>query len=385
MNFESEVIHGKQQMINGKNVMIPPIIMDSATALESVDYGINLLSLEKENGFFYSRYGNPTVRILEEKMALLEDAQDALACSSGMTAVWLVVMSLCRAGDNVILPYNVYHEISDFMTYLHKFNISVSLIDMSNVDEIEKNIKCNTRLILIETPTNPMLKILDIRKIAKIAKKHNVVFAVDNTMLTNYIQKPIRLGADISLYSTTKFINGHGDAIGGVICGSKDMIKEIKVLSDFAGTMMTPYNAWLTLRGLKTLHVRMDRQVQNAQKLAEFLQKSKFVEKVFYPGLEDFEQARLVNEQMRSGGAIITFEIKGGKKAGEAFMRNMSMIKIATTFGNIETIAYHFATFARPSRDIEKIGESLGAIRCSVGLENIEDIIKDFKTAFGNL
>ncbi|MDR2044203.1 MAG: aminotransferase class I/II-fold pyridoxal phosphate-dependent enzyme [Clostridium sp.] len=379
--FGTKLIHDGQNSIENKRHMIPPLILDSAMPIDDISWGIDLLRNEKINGFFYSRYSNPTVKILEEKISSLEEAEASITCSSGMTAVWLAILALCNTGDDILIPYNVYHEISDFLFYLKKINISVSLVDMENIESIQSAINENTKMIFIESPTNPMLRILDISVIASICKKKSIYFVVDNTMLTPYGQQPLKMGADLSLHSTTKFLNGHGDAIGGILCGSEKLISEIKKLSDFAGTIMPPFNAWLTIRGLKTLDVRMCRHCQNAMELANYLSRHPKVLSVTYPGLESFGQKALVDKQMNSNGGIVTFDIRGGKLAGEQFLRNIRMCRVATTFGNAETVVYHFATFARPSRDIEKIGEGLGSIRCSVGLENIDDIIYDFQNA----
>lgn len=373
-------VHGTQSPGAGR-VMIPPMVLDAAMSIDDVDQGIELLSLETAEGFFYSRYGNPTVRLLEERIAALEGAESSASCCSGMTAVWLTIIALCSAGDHVLLPFNVYHEITDSLTYLERHGISVSGVNMADLGAVVASLTDRTSLILLESPTNPMLQVVDIAMFAKLAHERNIVLAVDNTMPTFLQQPALRLGADLTLYSTTKHINGHGDAIGGIICGREDLIAKIREVRDLSGTIITPFNAWLTLRGLKTLPLRLEQQTRNAAEVAAWLESHECVSRVLYPGLESHPDHELACRQMTGPGSIVTFEIAGGKQAGTRFLRRLQLCRIATTFGNLETIVYHFATFARPSRDISAIGETEATVRCSLGLEDVADVMEDLDQA----
>lgn len=379
--FQTQAIHSAQEDQNGVRHLVTPLLMDSAFPINDIDQGVKLLSEESIPGFFYSRYANPTVRMLEEKIAQLEGAEDALSCSSGMGAIWLTISTLSNAGDHIIISYSMYHEICNFLkAFGNQFNIEVTLADFTDVKNIEELIRDNTRMLFIETPSNPGMQLINIKAVSDIAKKNNILLIVDNTVLTFYFQKPLARGADITIYSTTKHINGHGDAIGGIICGSKATLNKIKSFRDMAGIIMPPFNAWLTIRGLKTMGIRMKTHYENAKQLATWLNYHSKIELVRYPELTQGKDYKIFLKQQFGGGPIVSFFIKGGQSAGTRFIKNLTLCRVATTFGNLETIVYHYSTFARPI-DIDKTAETDGMIRVSVGIEDINDIIADFERA----
>lgn len=380
-NFSTQAIHAGQEMPDGQHVLIVPLVFDSVFPINDVDEGIAVISLESKKGYVYSRYSNPTVDVLEKKMALLDGAEAALAVSTGMMATWLLVTTFLKTGEHVIAHYSTYHEITDLFAYLsQKFDFELSLINTCKLQEIEQVIRPETRLLFRDTPSNPLLEIADIQACSQLTKKHNIILVVDNSVLTPYLQKPIRWGADVTLYSTTKFIGGHGDTMGGILCGSQHLIDEMRELCGMTGSIMQPFEAWLTIRGIKTLAARLDKCCANALKLALFLSTHPKIDKVIYPCLNRSSLGSLT-EQMEGYGGIVTCEVAGGKAGANRFIRNLKLCRLAAGFGNLETLVYHFATFTRPVRDISRIGLSDATVRCSVGIENIEDIIQDFDQA----
>jgi len=389
--FATKAIHGgKDENINNGS-LITPIYQSATFVFDSTEQGGRIFSGDEE-GFLYTRVGNPTINQLEERLALLEGAEAALATASGMGAISAAIWSIIKSGDHIITSQTIYgctYEL--FELGLSKFNIEVSFVDMKEPENVRKAIKENTRLVFIETPANPNLILNDIKAIAEIAHQnpHTLVMA-DNTFATPYLQQPLLLGADIIVHSATKYLNGHGDVIAGFIAGEKELMDQIRVtgIKFLTGSVLSPFDAFLILRGMKTLDIRMERHCRSAGEIADFLENHNKVEKVYYPGLESFPQKQLAEKQMKLPGAMISFEVKGGFESGKKMANSVKLCKRAVSLGDAETLIQHPASMthsAYSEEDRERAGISNGLMRLSVGLENTEDIIADLKAALDNL
>ena len=333
----------------------------------------------------YSRFSNPNVKEFEEKMALLEGTEAAYATATGMAAVFASFMTFLKTGDHILSARAIFGSTHAMLTkYLPKWGIEHSYFDGDNPKEIEKLIRKNTKMIFIESPSNPGLEIFDLETLGTLAKKHNLIYNVDNCFATPYLQQPIKYGADIITHSATKFIDGQGRVLGGVVCGRKELIKEIYLFCRNTGPAMTPFNAWVLSKSLETLAVRMDRHCENAMNLAKNLSKNKGIEKVNYPFLPSHAQYKTAKKQMKAGGGVVTFVVKGGYERAKKFMDALEMISLSANLGDTRSIATHPAssTHAKLSEEERKAaGISKGLIRISVGLENIYDIISDIEQA----
>jgi cystathionine beta-lyase/cystathionine gamma-synthase len=331
-------------------------------------------------GYSYSRSGNPTVRALEEKLTPLEDGHDTACFGTGMAAINAVFMAFLNAGDHAIISDVVYGGTYRLATKIYsQFGVEFSFVDTSDAENVRAAIKENTKLILTETPANPTLKLTDVAAVSVIAKEHGIPHAVDNTFLTPYFQKVLDLGADMSIHSTTKYFDGHNATVGGAIVSANDELHEkIVFVRNATGSIMSPQVAWLTLQGVKTLSVRMDRQSDNAQQVAEFLAGHAKVERVCYPGLASFPQHELAKSQATGFGAMIWFEVKGGLAAGKKLMDNLELWSLAENLGSVESLVTHPVTMTHA--DVEeaerkRVGITDGLVRLSVGLEDAEDLI----------
>jgi len=357
---------------------VPSLVTNSAVLLKSVEDGWNMLTNEKIDNIAYQRYANPTVRVLEKQFAAIEKCTYSLAVNSGMTACLLVFRSLLSAGDHIVTQHSLYHEISDQLKYDKKgCGITATFIKNYSVQKFKDAIRPNTKMVFVETPTNPAMYDVDIEALSRICKSHKIIFVVDNTLLSPIYQKPLMKGADITLYSTTKAINGHGDAMGGIIStNKKSLYKKIKSYRDNTGLIIDPFSAWNTIRGMRTLPLRLERHTQNARKVIAFL-KSNYPEyPIVYPA--DCENSQ--QNGVTHGGGVISILLKN-KEQGIKFIRSLKLIRIGTTFGNLESLCYHFGAFARPTRNIKKIGIPLGLVRLSIGIEDADDIIADINQA----
>jgi len=340
----------------------------------------------EEEGFIYTRLGSPTVKLLEERIAALEEGEAGIAFASGMGAVSALILGLLKSGDHVITSDALYGGTYAFFEMIQeKFNITFTPVEMTDPSRIKEHLKPETKMLYIETPVNPTMKLIDLEAVALIAKEYNLISAVDNTFMSPYLQQPLTFGIDIVLHSATKYINGHGDVIAGLLAGKKVLVDKIRKdgLKDI-GAVLSPFDAWLILRGLKTLPVRMDRHVENAQKVAEYLVKHPKVERVYYPGLPDFPQYELAQKQMKKAGGILSFEVRGGVEAGKKVLNNVHLAQLAVSLGDTETLIQHPASMTHsviPQRERMKMGITDGLIRLSVGLEDIEDIIHDLDQA----
>jgi methionine-gamma-lyase len=384
MGFATKSIHGGFTA-DETGALTTPIYQAATFSFDSAEQGGRIFSAEEE-GAFYTRVGNPTTAQLEEKLALLEGAEAAMALSSGMGAITAALWTVLKAGDHIVTSQTIYgctHELFEFG--LSKFNVDVSFVDMRDPENVRKAMRKNTRLVFVETPANPNLILNDIELISAIAheQEHTLVMA-DNTFATPYLQQPIALGADIVVHSATKYLNGHGDVIAGFIAGTQELMDEIRVtgLKYMTGASQSPFDSFLILRGMKTLDIRMDRHCDNADAVAEFLEGHPAVEKVYFPGLKSFPQYDLAVKQMKRFGAIISFEVKGGFENGKKVINAVKLCRIAVSLGDAETLIQHPASMthlAYSEEDREKAGISEGLIRLSVGLETADDIIADLK------
>lgn len=383
--FSTKAIHcGSDSNIHKS--LVTPIYQSSTFCFDNADQGGRRFKLEEE-GFIYTRLGNPTTKVLEDKIAALENADGCIATSSGMGAITTVFWTLLKQGDHIISDNNLYGCTFAYFTHgLAKFGIEVSLVDASNPENVAKAIKPNTRVIYCETPTNPSLKLVDIEAISKIAKKHQCLLVVDNTFATPYITRPLDLGADIVIHSGTKYLNGHGDVICGFICAREELLNDLRYvgLKDMTGSVLSPFDSFLVIRGLKTLSLRMERHCFNAQKVAEFLESHPKIKMVSYPGLKSHPQYELAKRQMKLPGAMISFELKGGLEEGKRLINSTKLCKLAVSLGDVETLIQHPASMTHsPYTKEERLraGISDELIRISVGLEDYEDIIADLEEA----
>ncbi|MGB9840166.1 methionine gamma-lyase [Thermovenabulum sp.] len=385
MRFNTKAIHAGQKHDPFTGAHVTPIYQTSTFVFENVDQGARRFAGE-EAGYIYTRLGNPTVTELEEKMAALENGEAAIATASGMAAISTVLFTLLKQGDHIVANDTLYGCTHSFLSHvLPKYGIEVTFADLSELSNLERAIKHNTKVVYIETPANPTLKLVDLGGAAKIAHNVGAKVVVDNTFMTPYLQRPIEHGVDVVIHSATKYIGGHGDVIAGIIVGPKDLIAEMKVpyLKDIGG-IISPFDAWLLLRGIKTLGLRMDRHCRNAQIVAEFLEGHPMIDKVYYPGLFSHPQHELAKKQMDGFGGMISFELKGGIEAGKLLMNSVEMITLAVSLGCVDSLIQHPASMTHspvPREERLRAGIADGLVRLSVGLEDVEDIIADLEQA----
>jgi O-succinylhomoserine sulfhydrylase len=333
----------------------------------------------------YSRFSNPNTQELTEKICVLEGAEDGVAFSSGMAAVYTSFAALLNSGDHIVSVRSIFGSTHTlFQKYFPKWNIETSYFGADTPKEVEQVMQPNTKIIYIETPTNPGLDILDMEYLSAVAKKNNALLVVDNCFATPYLQQPIAYGADLVIHSATKLIDGQGRVLGGLIVGRKDLISEIRSFFRNSGSALSPFNAWVLSKSLETLAVRLDRHCENALQIAKHLEKQTKISKVKYPFLPNHPQYKIAIKQMLKGGNIITFELKGGIEAGQTFLNNIKMCSLSANLGDTRTIATHPATSTHSKLSNEEraaVGITDGLIRLSIGLENIQDIIQDIDQA----
>lgn len=375
----------------GKNpfgALSTPIYQTSTFVFDSTEQG-GARFAGKEEGYIYSRLGNPTTTVAEEKIAALECGEAAAATSSGMGAISSALWTLLRAGDHVIADKILYGCTFALLCHgMTRYGVEVEFLDTSDLEAVKKAMKKNTRVVYLETPANPNLKISDIEEIAKIAHTNEYTkVVVDNTFASPYLQKPLLLGADLVVHSATKYLNGHGDVIAGFVVGDKELITEVKLfgIKDMTGSVLGPTEAHLIIRGLKTFEIRMQRHCENAMKVAEYLNAQPKVSKVYYPGLKDHEGYEIAKKQMTGFGGMMSFELEGGFEAGKTLLNNLEMCALAVSLGDTETLVQHPASMthsAYTKEELKEAGIPEGLVRLSVGLENIKDIIADLDKAF---
>ncbi|MCM3692084.1 methionine gamma-lyase [Neobacillus niacini] len=384
--FETEAVHSGYRSEEHKGSLVPPLYQTSTFTFSTAEQGERRFAGQEE-GFIYSRLGNPTVKILEDKMAKLEQGEAALAFSSGMAAVSAVLTALTKTGDHILCSQGIYGCTFGLLQLLkQKYKISYDFSAMSTREMIEKDLKPNTTCIYIETPINPTMKLVDLELVAITAKQRGIPVVVDNTFCSPYLQTPISHGCDVVLHSATKYICGHGDVIAGVVIGKNEFIQQVSrtTLKDMGG-IISPFDAWLLLRGLKTLPVRMDRHCENASMLVGFLRNHPKVETIYFPGNIDYEEDHsIMSKQMKKPGGLISFSIKGTKQTAQLFMNQLKLIKIAVSLGDAETLIQHPATMTHavvPELERKKMGIEDTLLRLSVGLEAWEDIKEDIEQA----
>ena len=362
-----------------------PIYQTSTFIFDSAEQGGRRFALE-EAGYIYTRLGNPTTTVLENKIAALEEGEAGIATSSGMGAISSTLWTVLKTGDHVVTDKTLYGCTFALMNHgLTKFGVEVTFVDTSNLDEVKKAMKENTRVVYLETPANPNLKIVDLEGVCKVAHTNpNTLVIVDNTFATPYMQKPLKLGVDVVVHSATKYLNGHGDVIAGLVVTNKELADQIRFvgLKDMTGAVLGPQEAYYIIRGLKTFEIRMERHCKNARTIADFLNKHPKVEKVYYPGLESHPGYEIAKKQMKDFGAMISFELKGGFEAGKTLLNNLKLCSLAVSLGDTETLIQHPASMTHSpytKEEREAAGITDGLVRLSVGLENVEDIIADLE------
>jgi len=390
MHLETLAIHKGYDDTKHEGSLSVPLFQTSTFSFPDAVAGERRFSGQEE-GNIYSRLGNPTVRVLEERMAAIEHGASALIFGSGMAAVSSVLIHVTKAGDHILCSRGIYGCTFGLLEMMEdKYGITHDLIKMDSEEMIEAAVKPETVCIYVETPINPTMELVDLEAVHLVAKRHGLKVIVDNTFSSPFLQNPIVLGADYVLHSATKYINGHGDVIAGILVGSdeEDMKKLRMTVQKDIGGIVSPFDAWLMIRGLKTLHVRMDRHVTNAERIMQFLKKEELVEDVFYPFDPENPQYPIAVKQMRAGGGIISFSVKGGKEGAQHFMNNLSLIKIAVSLGDAETLIQHPATMTHavvPEIDRNAMGITDSLLRLSVGLEHPDDLIEDLRMAFKTL
>ncbi len=340
---------------------------------------------DESDDFIYSRYVNPNTNEFINKVCLLEGAESGLATASGMAAIFTTFMALLKSGDHVVSCSSVFgatHAI--FTKYFPKWNISYSYFNTNNVNEIEKLIKPETKFIYLETPTNPAIELIDLELVGALAKKHNILLIVDNCFATPYLQQPIKFGADLVIHSATKYMDGQGRVLGGIVVGKKELINDIYLFGRLTGPSMSPFNAWVLSKSLETLALRMDRHCENALYVAQKLEGHSQLENVSYPFLQSHPNYSIAKKQMKAGGGIITVTVKGGYEPAKKFLDKLQMIKISPNLGDARSIVTHPASSTHcklSETERATVGISDGLIRVSIGLENKEDILNDLLNA----
>lgn len=384
MGFNTKLIHSGEFEDQFGSATVP-IYQTSTFKFKNAQHGADCFS-GASAGYIYTRIANPTIRALENNIAELENGYDGIATSSGMAAITSVYMALLAAGSHIISTASVYGPARVVLEKdFSRFGVEADFVNTADINAILSAIKKNTKVLYIETPSNPTMDITDIKACAEIAKKHNLVLVVDNTFATPYLQKPLDLGADVVLHSVTKFINGHADIVGGIIITKdKDLYEKIRHAMVYMGCNMDPHQAYLVLRGLKTLVLRVERNQENAIKVAHFLESHPKIAWIRYPGLESHPQFELAKKQMSGSGSMISFGVKGGLEAGRKLMDSVHLATLAVSLGGVETLIQHPASMTHASVNKEekvKAGITDDLVRLSVGIEDVQDIIEDLDQA----
>lgn len=382
MKLNTAVIHAEQTVDPVYGSHVSPLYQTSTFVLPNFDEAVRL-NQNIDQGFVYSRFGNPSVNEFEKKIAYLEHAEQALGLASGLGAITTAIMSLVQSGDHIVFGDVIYGCTFAFFTkILPSYDIEYTIVDTTDVEAVERAIKPNTKVVYVETPANPVLKVTDIRAVADVVKQHSgIQLVVDSTFASPYLQNPIDLGADVVVHSATKYLNGHGNVTAGVIAGSKKMIERCRMpfLQCF-GAVLDPFAAWQLNQGLKTLAVRMERHCENAMKVAEFLDKHPKVEHVYYPGLPSHKTYANAKKQMRGFGGMMSVDIKGGVDAVRTVMNNVQVFSLATSLGNVDSLIQHspsMSHFDMTEEERNAVGIFAGQVRLSIGIEDVEDIIAD--------
>ncbi len=365
-----------------------PLFLTSSFTFENAE-SMRAAFADESDDNIYSRYSNPTVDEFAHKIALLEKCEAGFAVASGMAAVFNSFMALLKTGDHLLCCRSMFGGTNTVVTkFLGKFGIEFTLVDAADIDNWEASVKPNTKMLYLETPTNPQLELIDLEKAGQLAKKHNLIFNVDNCFATPFLQTPADFGADLVIHSATKWIDGQGRVLGGVIAGKKELINEVYLFCRNSGPTLSAFNAWVLTKSLETLDVRITRHSANALKVAEKLEKNAQLEWVKYPFLPSHPQHEIAKKQMSAGGGIVCFEIKGGVEAGRKFMDALQLLSLTPNLGDSRSIASHPASTTHSKLSEEersKVGITPGLIRISVGLEHPDDVIYDIEQALNSI
>jgi methionine-gamma-lyase len=386
--FATRAIHHGYDPSGAENALQPPVYMTSTYSFDSAEHGADLFAGARE-GYVYGRTKNPTQAVLEARLADLEGGQAALALASGMAAITATAWTLLSAGDRVVVDRILYGNSFAFFTRgLTKFGVETVLADFTRPETVEAALRGGAKFVYFETPANPNLRVIDIAAISAIARAAGALTVVDNTFATPALQRPLEHGADLVIHSVTKYLGGHGDLLAGALIGDVETVKRVRMhgLRYLTGGTIAPLTAFLVMRGLKTLELRMQRHCASAQRVAEFLAAAPQVAEVFYPGLPSFPQHAVVRRQMAGGGGLVAFELKGGLAAGRAMMNGLRLIRRAVSLGDAETLIQHPASMTHATYTAEERaahGLSDGLVRLSVGLEDAEDLLEDIAEALG--
>ncbi|WBV55714.1 O-succinylhomoserine sulfhydrylase [Chryseobacterium daecheongense] len=382
-NFETFAIRTQTERTQFDEHSTPLYLTSSFIFQDAEDMRASFAEEKSKN--LYSRFSNPNVTEFTDKIVKMEGAEAGYAFATGMAAIYSTFATLLDAGDHIVSCQSVFGSTHTLFTkYFPKWNIETTYFKAEDAENVEKLIKPNTKILYLETPTNPAIEILDLEFFGKIAKKHNLIFIVDNCFATPYLQQPIRYGADIVVHSATKLIDGQGRVLGGVAVGKEDLIREIYLFARNTGPAMSPFNAWVLSKSLETLAIRVEKHCENALKVAEFLENHPNVELVKYPFLPSHPSYEVAKKQMKLGGNIVAFEIKGGIEGGRKFLDKIKMCSLSANLGDTRTIVTHPASTTHSKLTDEErneVGITAGLVRCSVGLENVEDVIADLKQA----
>ncbi|MGZ0703237.1 methionine gamma-lyase [Pseudomonas piscis] len=387
LGFSTRAIHHGYDPQQHQGALIPPIYLTSTFTFATAEYGAGCFAGE-EPGYFYTRISNPTLALLESRMADLENGEAGVAFGSGMGAIAATLWTLLRPGDEILVNRTLYGCTFALLHHgLGEFGVKVRHVDMARPDELQVAIGPATRVIYFESPANPNMQLVDIAAVARIARQHsNITLVVDNTYCTPYLQRPLELGADLVLHSATKYLSGHGDITAGIVVTRQELAQKIRLqgLKDLTGAVMSPQDAFLLMRGLKTLTLRMDRHCANALAVARYLESHPLVQWVAYPGLPSFAQYALARQQMKLPGGMIAFELKGGLATGTRFMNALQLFSRAVSLGDAESLAQHPASMTHSTYSPEERAEhgiAEGLVRLSVGLEDIDDLLSDLAQA----
>ncbi len=381
--FETSAIRGQLDRSQYKEHSVP-LYMTSSFVFETAD-DMRAAFSEEVDVYMYSRYGNPNVNELIDKVSTMEGAETGVAYASGMAAIFTTFMALLKSGDHVVSCSSVFGATHALFTkYFPKFGIDHSYFHTGGVDQLESLIRPNTKFIYLETPTNPAIELIDMEFVSAVAKRHNILLIVDNCFATPYLQQPIKYGADLVIHSATKYMDGQGRVLGGIVVGPKQLINEIYLFGRLTGPSLSPFNAWVLSKSLETLAIRMDRHCANALHISTHLEGHKALANVSYPFLPSHKNYDIAKKQMVAGGGIITITMKGGYEAAKNFMDSLKMIKISPNLGDSRTIATHPASSTHiklSDADKLQVGITPGLIRISIGLEHQDDILKDILQA----
>lgn len=385
LKFDTRLIHAGSVKDSFGAVSVP-IYQSSTFSFKNTEHGAACFAGEDE-GYIYTRIGNPTIHALEENIASLEGGFGGIATSSGMGAATSIYMALLNQGDHILSTDAVYGPSRSIIeNHFSRFGVESSYVDSTDISVLKKHIRPNTRVLFIETPANPTMGISDLKACSDLAKAHGLIMVVDNTFCSPYLQNPIEFGADVVFHSVTKFINGHADVVGGIIIPSSEYLyQKIRTMMVYTGCNMDPHQAWLVLRGVKTLSLRIERAQSNAMKIATFLENHPGVKWIKYPGLKSHPQHDLANRQMKGYGSMISMGLTGGYAAGKKLMDHLELATLAVSLGGVETLVQHPASMthaAVPGQDKIKAGITNDLVRLSIGIEDVDDLIADLEKAF---